>query len=84
MMCREFVGLISAYQDDELSSADRQAFCQHRRNCGRCSDYLKGYERTVSAAKLIGEDSRDPSETMLPKSLVSRILSYRLKPPSAS
>jgi anti-sigma factor RsiW len=84
MTCREFVGLIPAYRDGELSSADRQSFSEHTCKCGRCSHYLKGYELTVSTTKRIAEDSRDPGETMMPKSLVSRILSHKLKRPGAS
>ncbi len=84
MTCREFVELIPAYGDDELSTADRRSFSQHSSNCGRCSDYLKGYEQTIRAAKRIGEDSLDPGETTLPESLASRILGNRLKQGSGS
>ena len=82
--CREFVGLIRALRDGELSDTDRRSFSQHRGECARCSDYLKGYELTISAAKRIAEDSRDSAVTMIPKSLVSRILGDRPKRPSAS
>ena len=84
LTCREFVGLIRRLRDDELSDVDRRSFLQHREKCARCSDYLKGYERTISAAKRIAEDSREPGETMMPKSLVNRILDSRLKNGSGS
>ena len=84
LTCREFVGLIRRLRDDELSDVDRRSFLQHRAKCARCSDYLKGYELTISATKRIAEDSRDSGETMMPKSLVSRILSVRLKRQSGS
>jgi hypothetical protein len=83
LTCREFVGLIRL-RDDELSEVDRRTFLQHRAKCVRCSEYLKGYELTISAAKRIGEDSRDSSETVMPKSLVNRILDNRLKNGSGS
>jgi hypothetical protein len=84
LTCREFVGLIGRLRDDELSDVDRRSFLQHRGECARCSDYLKGYELTISAAKRIAEDSRDSGEKTMPKSLVSRILDARLKLQSGS
>jgi anti-sigma factor RsiW len=84
MTCREFVGLIPAYRDGELSAAHRQSFSEHIGTCVRCSDYLKGYELTISATKRIAEDSRDSGDTMMPKTLVSKILGHRQKRPSAS
>jgi hypothetical protein len=84
LTCREFVGLIRRLRDDELSDVDRRSFLQHRGECARCSVYLKGYELTISAAKRIAEDANDSAETMIPKSLVSRILGDRPKRPSAS
>ena len=82
--CREFVGLIRALREGELSNTDRRSFFQHGRKCARCADYLMGYERTISAIKRIAEDSLDPNETAISKSLVSRILSNRLKQQSGS
>ena len=82
--CREFVGLIRRLRDDELSDVDRRSFLQHRGECARCSDYLKGYELTIGAAKRIAEDSRDSGEKTMPKSLVSKILDARLKLQSGS
>ncbi len=79
MICREFVNLIPAFRDGELSDTNRQSFVQHSWKCGRCSNYLKGYELTVSAIKRLREDSLDPSEITMPRSVVSRILSNRLK-----
>ena len=84
LTCREFVGLIRRLRDNELSDVDRRSFLQHRRECARCSDYLKGYELTISAAKRIAEDSRDSGEKTMPKSLVSKILDARLKLQSGS
>lgn len=82
--CREFVGLIRALREAELSDADRQSFFQHGGKCARCAQYLRGYELTISAIKRIGEDSPDPNEMKMPKSLVSRILSKRSKQRSSS
>ena len=84
LTCREFVGLIGRLRDNELSDVDRRSFLQHRGECARCSDYLKGYELTISAAKRIAEDSRDSGEKTMPKSLVSKILDARLKLQSGS
>jgi hypothetical protein len=79
LTCREFVGLIRRLRDDELSDVDRRSFLQHRGECARCSDYLKGYELTIGAARRIAEDSPDSGETTMPKSLVSKILDARLR-----
>ena len=79
LTCRGFVGLIRRLRDDELSDVERRSFLQHRGKCARCSDYLKGYEATISAARRIAEDSRDSGETTMPKSLASRILDGRVK-----
>jgi hypothetical protein len=84
LTCREFVGLIRRLRDDELSDVDRRSFLQHRANCVRCCDYLKGYELTISATKRIADDAIDSAETMMPKSLVNRILDTRLKNGSGS
>ena len=84
MTCREFVALIPGFRDGKLNAADRQSFSEHTCKCGRCSDYLKGYELTISAAKRIAEDSRDSGEKTMPKSLVSKILDARLKRQSVS
>ena len=84
LTCREFVGLIRRLRDDELSDVDRRSFLQHRGECARCSDYLKGYELTIGAAKRIAEDSRDSGEKTMPKSLVSKTLDARLKLQSGS
>lgn len=82
--CREFVGLIRALREAELSDADRQSFLQHGGKCARCAQYLRGYELTISAIKRIGEDSPDLNQTKMPKSLVSRILRNRSKLQSSS
>lgn len=79
LTCREFVGLIRRLRDDELSDVDRRSFLQHRGECARCSDYLKGYELTISATRRLADDSRDSGEKTMPKSLVSKILDARLK-----
>ena len=84
LTCREFVGLIRRLRDDELSDVERPSFLQHRTKCVRCSDYLRGYELTISAAKRIAEDSRDSGEKTMPKFLVTKILDARLKLQSGS
>ena len=82
--CREFVGLIRALRDGELSDVDRRSFLEHRQKCVRCADYLKGYELTISAIKRIAGNPLDSNKTAIPKCLVSRILSARPKQQSGS
>ena len=74
LTCRAFVGLIRRLREDELSDVDRRLFLQHRAKCRRCTEYLKGYELTISATKGIAKDSRDSGKMMVPESLVRRIL----------
>ena len=82
--CREFVDLIRASRDGELSDTDRRSFSQHARKCRRCSDYLKGYELTISTIKRMADDASDSAETLIPKSLASRILGDKPKRPGDS
>ena len=82
--CRQFVGLIGRLRDGQLSDLDRRSFLQHSQKCVRCSDYLKGYELTISAAKRIADDANGSTKTMMPESLVNRILDSRLKNGSGS
>ena len=84
LTCHEFVDLIRGLGDEELSDVERRSFLQHRRKCARCSNYLKGYELTISATKRIANGSRDPLETPIPKSLVEKILGHTLMRPTAS
>ena len=84
MTCREFVGMIRVLRDGELSDTYRRSFSEHAGKCGRCSDYLKGYELTISATKRMADDGNDSAETMMPESLVNRILDSRLKNGSSS
>jgi len=74
MTCREFVGLIPAFRDGELSATDRESFAHHGWNCRRYSAYIKQYELIVSATREIAADSRDSNETTMPKPLADRIL----------
>jgi anti-sigma factor RsiW len=84
MTCRKFVGLIRLLRDGELSDTDRRSFSQHVVQCRRCSEYLKGYELTVSALRRIAQDSSHSGETVIPNSLVLRILNNGPKRPKAS
>lgn len=77
MTCREFVHLIPAFRESELSETHRQAFSRHSETCPRCTNYLRGYELTITATKRAA-DSRAQDETTMPKILVSRILGDRL------
>jgi len=81
MTCREFVGLIPAYLDAELGRTDAGRFDQHARDCRRCSDYLKGYELTVNAARR-SKDLGDENRTKLPQPLVRWILNAAPRPRS--
>jgi len=75
MTCQEFVDLLPAYGDRELSAGDRIAADEHLAGCDQCADYARGYDQTIELAK---SASTGPSrEEKLPEALVRKILAAR-------
>jgi anti-sigma factor RsiW len=75
MTCEEFVDSLAAFRDDELAPADRIRVQEHLAGCGRCSAYLRQYERTIQLAKKTRSDSN--LWLPLPENLVRRIMASR-------
>lgn len=58
LTCQEFVELVTAYLEDTLPSAQRQAFDEHLAHCPGCDTYLEQFRQTI---ELVGEL---PAETL--------------------
>jgi anti-sigma factor RsiW len=71
MRCRDFVELIRARLDDELSSPEIAEFERHAAQCARCASYFVSYRNTMLAAKTaFEEDDGSP----LPEEVVNETL----------
>jgi anti-sigma factor RsiW len=75
MTCQEFVDLLPAYGDRELSAGDRIAADEHLAECDHCANYARGYHRTIELAKAVSTGSS--REKRLPEALVRNILAAR-------
>jgi anti-sigma factor RsiW len=72
MTCQEFVDLLPAYRERELSAGDQIAADEHLAGCEQCATYARGYDRTIELAKAA---SAGPArEEKLPEALVRKIL----------
>jgi hypothetical protein len=52
MTCREFVGSLKAFRDEELTSQDLVRAQKHPVDCDQCSTYFHGHERIIDLKKL--------------------------------
>jgi anti-sigma factor RsiW len=57
--CKEFVELVTAYQDGVLAERDRIRFECHTEHCPGCRAYLQQFRLTVDA---LGSVPREPVE----------------------
>ncbi|GAA4594773.1 zf-HC2 domain-containing protein [Planotetraspora phitsanulokensis] len=48
MNCAEFVGLVTAYLDEELETGTERRFTGHIAECGGCDVYLRQIRVTVA------------------------------------
>jgi len=69
--CTEFLELISAYADDELTESDRRRVEEHLSECDDCSALLDLYREISSAASL----SSEPAPEALFSGVMDKILS---------
>jgi len=65
MTCTEFVELVTAYLEDQLSPEERAAFEEHMTLCPGCDTYLDQFRTTIS---LLGEL---PEQTISPAARTS-------------
>ena len=71
MRCRDFVELIRARLEDDLSPSEIGDFEYHAYQCGRCASYFVSYRNVISAAKGAFEDDED---SPLPEELVNETM----------
>jgi anti-sigma factor RsiW len=51
LTCRQFVELLSAWNDGELTGSARGSFEEHRAGCGQCAQYAAAFRATVALVK---------------------------------
>ena len=79
MTCREVIGFLGSYVDEELPSDVRRRFEEHLATCPKCSAYLDTYRRTVHLVKDAAHPPDAPLPDQIPEELVKAILAARRK-----
>ena len=77
MTCREFVDLLDAFLERELSSTELRRMEAHASNCVRCSAYRDAYADTIKLAKDSATDDDSKAAAKVPEALVRSILKSR-------
>ena len=77
LTCREVADFLMAYEDGELSPAERGEFDAHLAVCPDCVAYLEGYRATVALGKraFTADDAAAADE--VPEDLVRAIVAAR-------
>ena len=60
MNCDEFVELVTAYVEGELSEADERRFVEHLAECGGCDRYLDQIRQTLRTMGDLPAESLPP------------------------
>jgi anti-sigma factor RsiW len=79
MTCREVIGFLGSYVDEELRPDIRRRFEEHLVACPTCSAYLDTYRRTVHLAKDSVYPPDAPLPDQIPEVLAKAILAARRK-----
>jgi anti-sigma factor RsiW len=79
MTCREVIGVLGSYVDEELPQDGRRGFEEHLATCAKCSAYLDTYRRTVHLAKDSVYPPDAPLPDQIPEELANAILAARRK-----
>ena len=58
--CKEFVELVTAYEDGVLPQRDRIRFVSHSERCPGCHVYLQQFRLTVEALRLLPRETAEP------------------------
>ena len=77
LTCREFAEFLMAYEDGELSAAERARFDAHLAECPDCVAYLRSYRATVALGRKAFEDEDADAGTQAPEDLVRAVLAAR-------
>ena len=84
MNCKEVIGFLMEYLDDELSQEQRGSFEAHLGACSDCVDFIASYKQTLQLTKRLqlseaGEISEDKVLEDVPDDLVDAILAAQPK-----
>jgi anti-sigma factor RsiW len=60
LVCRQAVGLVTAYLDGALSRSDRARFETHLAACRHCHTYLEQIRTTIALTGRVEPDVLDP------------------------
>ncbi len=77
--CREFVNLVGAFHDKDLSAAQLSAFEAHPGRGEKCREYLNSYEATIRLAKSAMQAPERAVPDTIPEDLVEEILAALLR-----
>jgi anti-sigma factor RsiW len=58
--CKEFVELVTAYEDGVLPEQDRSRFVSHSEQCPGCRAYLQQIRLTVEALRSVRQKAAEP------------------------
>ena len=61
VVCREFVGLVTAYLENTLSEGERARMDAHLAECDGCSGYLEDMRRLVGSLHQVADPPADPA-----------------------
>jgi anti-sigma factor RsiW len=59
MVCRELVGLVTAYVEGTLPASDRERLEAHLDECPWCRDYVDQHREIVMALSHLDDDAHD-------------------------
>jgi len=77
LTCRELADFLMAYEDGELSAAERARFDAHLAECPDCVAYLASYRATVALGRKAFEDEDAAASARVPEELVRAVLAAR-------
>lgn len=77
MTCREFIGFLQEYLEDQLPPEQKARFEEHLALCVSCVNYLSNYRDTMRLAKASLLEPDEPVPADVPEQLVAAILAAR-------
>ena len=79
LTCREVAEFLMAYEDGELSPAERGTFDAHLSVCPDCVAYLESYRATVALGRRAFADDDASASDAVPEALVQAVLAARTR-----
>jgi anti-sigma factor RsiW len=77
LSCREVADFLMAYEDGELSGAERRDFEAHLAECPECVTYLESYREAVALGRRAFADEEGAAAATVPEALVQSVLAAR-------